>query len=192
MREVPRTRTPISAELAAASLQSALEAAGETPNRDECQLLLAQVWFETGRGKECDNRNVGNIMAGPKWGGDFFRPAWFEVDASSTPKLVQLHELMLKGEAPNAFRSYDDVTHGFSDYVAQLMHTFPSILAAARAGDAQTMGTAIRTSGYTPDAPSSMGSTLASLQREFEAKGLFHSLPKAAAPDSAPAADSCS
>lgn len=192
MPEVNRVRTPIDVHSAAAALLAALVAAGETPHRDQAQLLLGQLWLETGRGAACDNHNVGNITAGPRWTGDIFRPAWFTVDDSSSPRLVELNKLMKAGKAPNAFRSYNDFDHGFGDYVSQLEHTFPSIVAAARAGDAQAMGTAIRTSGYAPDAPSSTGSSLASLQREFDAAGVFATLPKAdpPAPDSVPP-DSC-
>lgn len=191
MPEVPRTVTPLAVPSSSAQLLSALRAGGIEPNGDQARLLLAQIWLETAAGKSCNNMNPGNITAGPKWAGDFFRPLWFTVDASSSAKMVELHNKMLKGQAPNAFRAYDTFEHGFSDYVSQLVHTFPSILRAAETGDAGAVASAIKTSGYAPDAPPGTDRSLATLARQFEAAGVFAQLPKAEAP-AAPASPSCS
>src|SRR5882724_216034 len=163
MPEVTRTLTPIPIGSAAPALLDALHTAGVEPNGDQARLLLAQLWLETARGTACNNRNVGNITDGPKWTGDFFRPIWFTVDASSSPHLVDLHDKMQKGQAPSAFRAYESFAHGFGDYVSQLVHTFPSILSAAETGDAAATATAIKTSGYAPDAPPGTDRSLASL-----------------------------
>lgn len=182
MREVPRVKTPVSTGAASQFLLAALVANGEQPHRQEAQLLLAQLWLETARGTACDNFNPGNITAGSKWTGDIFRPAWFTVTDKSSAKLKQLHALMLKGQAPNAFRSYDTFERGFADYVTQLLHTFPSIVRAARSADASAVARAIKSSGYAPDMQPGTDKSLDSLRAEFERGGVFRALPLAPAP----------
>jgi len=178
MSEVARIRTPISVTQAAQELVAALVALGEKPSRQEAELLLSQIWLETSRGNSCDNHNPGNISATPKWTGSFFRPAWFTVDATSSHNLQVLHEAMLKGRAPNAFRSYQTFQAGFEDYVRMLFVAFPSIIRAARRDDALALSQAIRSSGYNPDNPVIPTSlSLQSLQREFRARGVFAALP---------------
>jgi len=179
MSEVPRVRTPLSVEAAAAELLAALRRAGEQPNGDEARLLLAQLWLETARGSACDNHNPGNLTQGNT--ADFFRPAWFTIDESSSPRMVTLHAAMLAGQAPSAFASYATFERGFDDYVRQIRTQFPSILEAARTGDAETMGRAIRTSRYAPDAGGTTGQNLAALAREFKQRGVFVDLPLVAA-----------
>lgn len=185
MTEVARVRTALTDTAAAPLLVAALKGAGISPTREQARLLLAQLRFE-GLGF-CNNHNVGNITTSDKGSRDFFRPPWFDVDPAdpkADPKLVKLHELMASGKAPRAFRSYPDFASGFADYARELQTRFPSILAAAASGDAQATAGAIKTSGYTPDAPSSLGSTLASIVREFEGRGLLGELPPLAAPSS--------
>lgn len=191
MPEIPRVNTPISEAAAADELGAALRAAGEVPNGDQARLLLAQIWLETARGQSCQNHNVGNITTRDNSSADFYRPPWFAVDESSSPHLHALHEAMLKGEAPRAFRSFDDFRRGFAAYVWELQHQFPTLLAAARTGDPQAVGNAIRSSHYAPDAPAGTGSSLAALAKEFEARGRFTDLPKAPAP-AAPVPPACS
>ena len=195
MHEVPRIRTPISESLAASSLVGALAANGEHPHQREAQLLLAQIWLETGRGSSCNNFNVGNITASDRYDGGAFRPAWFTVSAASSSQMKHLHELMLKGQAPRAFRAYATLEAGMGDYVHQLNTTFQSIVAAARTGDALATATAIKTSRYTPDIePASVAKTLDSIAKEFAARGTFAALPLAGAsqpPPAAPAAPLC-
>ena len=187
MSEVTRVRTPLTDATAAPLLVSALRGAGVAPTREQGRLLLAQLRFE-GLGS-CNNHNVGNITTSDKASRDFFRPAWFAVDPADPkedPKLVKLHNLMASGQAPRAFRSYPDFAAGFADYARVLQTQFPSILAAAATGDAQATANAIKSSGYTPDAPSSLGSTLASIVREFDGKGLLAELPPLVAPSPHP------
>ena len=175
MTEVARVRTALTDSQAAPLLVTALRGVGIEPSREQARLLLAQLRFE-GLGS-CNNHNVGNITTRDDGSRDFFRPTWFEVDASSDPKLVQLHAQMEAGKAPRAFRSYPDFAAGFADYAHELQKQFPSILAAAGTGDAQATANAIKSSGYTPDAPSSLGTTLASIVHEFDGRGLYSELP---------------
>jgi hypothetical protein len=186
MHEVPRIRTPVSEQLAASALVTALAALGEHPHQREAELLLAHLWLETGRGTACDNCNVGNITASDRYEGGAFRPAWFTVDDSSSPKMLNLHNEMLKGRAPRAFRAYATLEAGMGDYVGQIFHTFISIVQAARAGDAEAMAQAIRTSRYTPDAPIGTGRSLDSIAKEFASRGTFAALPLAGASPPAP------
>lgn len=178
MTELARVRTALTDTAAAPLLLAALRVGGVQPSQDQARLLLAQLRFE-GLGS-CNNHNVGNITTTDTGSRDFFRPAWFDVDPndpSADPQLVKLHNLMLAGQAPRAFRSYPDFGSGFSDYVHELQTRFPSILSAAATGDAQATANAIKSSGYTPDAPSSLGTTLASIVREFQGRGVYADLP---------------
>ena len=180
MREVPRVQTPVSVKDAAEHLVTALRAIGDQPHRTQAELLLAQLWLETGRGVHCDNNNVGNITAGPAWTGDAFRPAWFTVDEHSSARLRELHDAMAKGKAPSSFRSYATLDAGFADYCRQLATRFPSILRAARAGDAHAVSAAIRASGYNPENPiDATAASLRSLANEFARGGVFAALPLA-------------
>ena len=176
MSEVPRVRTALADTTAAPLLLSALRGAGIAPTREQARLLLAQLRFE-GLGA-CNNHNVGNITTNDATR-DFFRPTWFVPDDPTDAQQVKLHALMLAGKAPRAFRSYVDFPTGFADYVRVLQKQFPSILTAAATGDANATASAIKTSGYTPDAPSSLGSTLASIVQGFDARGIYAELPLA-------------
>lgn len=176
--EVQKTLTPLELHLAGDYLLGALRRHGIEPNRQEAFLLLAQVWVETARGSSLFNRNPGNLSANPDtYPGDYFRPPWFVVDEQSSLQMQKLHDLMLENKAPRAFRSYDSFDVGFDDYVDTLSKKFPSILKAAAGGDPNAMASAIRSSGYTPDAPPSTGDTLRALSLEFAQKGLFQTLP---------------
>ena len=184
MTEVARVRTALSDTTAAPYLLAALRGAGVDPSREQARLLLAQLRFE-GLGA-CNNHNCGNITTRDDGSRDFFRPVWFDVDnepepgspwATNREKLLALHAKMEAGQAPRAFRSYPDFAAGFADYAHELQKQFPTILAAAATGDAQATADAIKSSRYTPDAPSSLGTTLASIVREFEGRGVYAELP---------------
>jgi hypothetical protein len=158
---VPRQSTPISAEHA----RDALLAAAPSLNRPTAALLLALIWIETGRGNLM-NWNAGNITANDKWPGNAWRPPWFE--ASSDPHLAELHERMLAGTAPSAFRAYDSATHGFADFVATLNRQFPSVLAAASTGDPAAFVAALHDSGYSRDYRPVHIASFAALQHQLE------------------------
>lgn len=183
MHEVPRIRTPVSEPAAAGALISALAAIGEHPHQREAQLLLAQLWLETGRGTSCNNFNVGNISASSKYEGGAFRPAWFTVTDTSSTQLKQLHDMMQRGQAPSAFRAYATLEAGMGDYVHQLSTTFKAIVDAAGTGDALATATAIKSSHYTPDIdPAAVAHSLDSLAKEFASRGTFAALPLAGSP----------
>ncbi len=173
MPEVPRVETPFQEASIAELLRLELLAQKLDPHRDMCALLLAQIAFETSRGHACQNRNVGNLTAFDNGAPDFYRPVWFE--PSSDPHLQALHEAMLKGQAPRAFRSFPSFAAGVAAYVFAAKHL--GVLEAARTGDAEVTAQVIKTGGYTPDAPSSLARTLDTLRDDYIARGLFETVP---------------
>jgi len=147
MQIVPAVSTPITAEQA----RVALVAAMPVIDRETGALLLALIWIETARGN-LKNFNAGNISAGPQWPGNAWRPPWFDLaTAASSPRLLDLHEKMLHGQAPSAFRAYGSLVEGFQDFVRVLKAQFPTVLAAARTGDARAFVQALHESGYSRD-----------------------------------------
>lgn len=146
MHIVPAVHTPLSAEQARVLLVAAMPGI----DRDTGTLLLALIWIETGGGNLV-NFNAGNITASDRWEGAAWRPPWFLVDANSSPKMVALHEAMLHGKAPSAFRAYASALEGFQDFARVLRANFPSVLAAARTGNAADFVRALHDSGYSRD-----------------------------------------
>jgi len=110
---------------------------GTDPTKRGLVSILSLVWIETARGTALKNHNFGNISAGESFPGDAWRPAWFDFDGGTaiTERNIELHERMLRGEAPKAFRSYVSTEAGALDFVRQLRGGFPEVLAAAELGD---------------------------------------------------------
>lgn len=164
MRIVPAVPTPITPEQARVALVAAMPGI----DRESGGLLLALVWIETARG-HLQNWNAGNISAGPQWPGDAWRPPWFEVTAETAlhPNLIALHQKMLHGEAPSAFRAYGSLLEGFQDFARVLRTTFPSVLTAARTGDARAFVAALHDSGYSRDYSPAHVPTMTALQAEL-------------------------
>jgi len=163
MQVVPATPTPITPEQARVALVAAMPGI----DRETGSLLLALVWIETGRG-HLMNWNAGNISAGPQWPGNAWRPPWFEAsDAASSPKLLELHERMLHGTAPSAFRAYGSLLEGFQDFARVLRSQFPSVLAAAATGDARAFVQALHDSGYSRDYSPAHVPNMTALQAEL-------------------------
>lgn len=181
--------TPLAAREAARLLVARERARGRTPTLPAVELKLAQLWFENDHGRAVYQYNWGNISApepGPSssWKGDIYRPPWFEdkSDQSSMGpwgeggKMAKLHQAMLDGKAPRAFRAYLGHPEGMDGFLSVLEHRYPLLVAAANAGDAQAYGRAARTSGYCPDCPGTLGNTLESLRAELRASGAFDGL----------------
>jgi hypothetical protein len=126
------------------------------------------------------NWNAGNITAGPQWPGNAWRPPWFEVTAETAlhPHLIELHQKMLHGQAPRAFRAYGSLLEGFQDFAHVLKHQFKSVLDAARTGDARAFVTALHDSGYSRDYSPAHVPSMTALQAELGQ--LFASFPSAA------------
>lgn len=172
MQIVPAVSTPITAEQAKVALVAAMPGI----DRETGTLLLALIWIETARGHLMNN-NAGNISAGPQWPGDAWRPPWFEVTPASSAHLVELHDRMLHGQAPSAFRSYGSQLAGFQDFAHVLQHQFKSVLEAARTGDARAFVTALHDSGYSKDYSPAHVPTMTALQAELGPQ--FESFPTA-------------
>lgn len=116
---------------------------GEQPSSQALALILALEWIETAQGKRCFNNNAFNVSAGSTYPNDAWRPPWFDFDGGTnvTDRNVQLHEAMLKGNAPSAFRSYTTLDAGVTDGLRVLRKNNASIIAAAKTGDADKFRT---------------------------------------------------
>lgn len=171
MHIVPTVTTPISAEQARAALLAVMPGT----DGDTATLLLALIWIETANG-HLQNFNPGNITASDRWEGAAWRPPWFLVDASSQPIMVRLHEAMLRGKAPSAFRAYGSLLEGFQDFARVLKSTFPTVIAAAGTGDAAKFVAALHDSGYSHDYTPAAVPHMVHLQQQLAP--LFAGFPK--------------
>ena len=149
--ELPMVRPePTSRDAVAAAVSKAIRSNGIEPG--VLPLMLAQIWLETASGGSLWQNNVGNITAGEKsWSGPVWRPSWYELDESSSPRQIRLHAAMLKGEAPSAFRAYPTLEAGASDYVRRIKFDFSPVLKAMKTGRARDTARAIQDSNYCPD-----------------------------------------
>lgn len=169
MNVVPRQNTPVSAQAARASFDAAYTAEfGQAPDVNEAALLLALVWIETAQGKSMQNFNPGNFTAAETYDGDAWRPPWFdEPTDATTPRNRELHEKMLKNEAPRAFKAYPSLDAGMRGYLHDLRHTFPAVLVAAKGGDPDAFRVTL-SHGYSRDYENSKATTtLATFMRDF-------------------------
>lgn len=146
MNVVPRRTTPISAADAAEAVKRAWpQVFGAAISRRAFPLIMALVWIETARGQSLQNNNFGNITAGPSWPGDAWRPPWFDLEGGTnvSERNVHLHEEMLKGKAPSAFRAYATREGGALDFVRTLKASFPEVIEAAESSDPDTFRLAL-------------------------------------------------
>lgn len=160
MRIVPAASTPVNADRA----RDALVAVMPGIDRESAALLLALFRVETGGSPM--NNSPGNVTASSRWEGDAWRPPWF-APPFKTPKLAALHERMLKGEAPSAFRSYSTLAAGFADWERVLRTNFPTVLAAAKTGDPAAFVMALHNSGYSKDYTAAHIPTFVDLREKF-------------------------
>lgn len=175
MAEVARVRTATTPEQVAEVLTLVLLSFTDSATREQASLLLAQLMLEVANGAACYNWNVGNITSDET--GTFYRPVWFTVNEDSSARMKELHEAMLRGQAPRAFRAYSALEGGIYDYLRVLQHNFRSLWDASLTGDPNEFGSAIKTSRYTPDAPRGTIESIAKLQSQYLQKGLFAKLP---------------
>jgi len=175
MPEVPRVDTPFQEAAIAELLRRELVSQKLDPHQDMAALLLAQIAFETSHGRACQNHNVGNVTANEAVAVDYYRPKWF-AEGQTEPHMQALHELMTHGHAPRAFRSFTAFPEGVAGYVRAARHL--SCVEAARTGDADILADVIRSGGYTPGAPDTLGHTLDQSRNDYLRRGLFETLPK--------------
>jgi hypothetical protein len=137
---VPRITTPISeGEAAGVVVRAYHDLFGRDPTKRALVAMLSLIWIETARGRAVKNHNLGNITSSETRDGDAWRPPWFDFDggdpAAMTDRNLSLHEQMLQGKAPRAFRAYGSAEIGAADFVRQLRSSFPEVLEAAELGD---------------------------------------------------------
>jgi peptidoglycan hydrolase-like protein with peptidoglycan-binding domain len=181
--ELPRVTTPISLSTAEGLLLGALtNRLAAPPSKEVASLLLAQLWIESGRGASSKAHALGNLMAAGfadgvehfVWSGDYSRPSWYANTSHA------LHSEMLAGRQPSAFRAYSNFADSIADYVKLVLSPkYAQLMQAARTGNPHAFASAISSTGYTSQMPPGMGDTFAGLLREFAAKGVYASLPKA-------------
>jgi hypothetical protein len=102
------------------------------------------VAVETGRGQKAQNFNLGNISASEKYQGAAWRPPWFDAPGP-------LHDAMLAGKAPRAFRAYSSFLEGAKDFAELLLR--PEFGNVMRAAEGEDMGAFIEalSTRYSPD-----------------------------------------
>jgi hypothetical protein len=133
-------------------------------DRESAALLLSLFRVETS-GVPMNN-SPGNVTASSRWEGDAWRPPWFEPNQTN-PKLAALHDRMLAGEAPSAFRAYSTPAAGFADWARVLKANFASVLAAAQTGDPHAFVRALHDSGYSKDYSAAHFPTFVQLREKF-------------------------
>jgi hypothetical protein len=115
MPVVPMIRTPETA----ASIRAALANRGLS-NR-QVDFLTAHILIETSRGQNVFQHNVGNIAVtrSTQRAGvvPFWRPPWFAPAPDASDRTKQLHEDMLRNQAPSAFAAYASLGDGVDGYL---------------------------------------------------------------------------
>ncbi len=165
---VPMQTTRLTAEAAKSHVESAWRAVfNEEPDPEQLALMMALVWIETARGNSIQNFNFGNITVAESYSGKAWRPPWFEVTEASSERNKSLHEAMLAGKAPKAFKAYDSAQEGALDYLRFTNRVFPNVLEAAKSGDPDTFRQALA-KGYSKDYENTKATaTFATFQKEF-------------------------
>jgi hypothetical protein len=147
MNVVPRRNTPLSPSAIVDAVRDAwIGLAGSAPSSDVLRALSALVLIETARGKSVQNNNLGNLSAGSSYGGNVWRPPWFDFDGGTniTDRNLHLHEEMLAGRAPSAFRAYSSPAEGARDFVRLLRGTsYQNVVSAAESGSADAFRRAL-------------------------------------------------
>lgn len=172
---VPAKRTPLTPEAASRAVLSSWDAVfGGAPDLETFALIMALVWIETARGTSLMNYNFGNIIASEKYQGKAWRPPWYNPPTEATSERNRhLHEEMLAGRAPSAFRAYDTPEQGSLDFVQQLQRSFPEVVNAASTGDVDAFRRAL-SQKYSKDYArntEAVNRNLASFQTQFRELG---------------------
>lgn len=168
MQVVPTVGTPHTMAELMTLIGQAFTAIGHPITPAQCVNLTVLAAIETGRGKSMKNNNLGNISASPRYQGLAWRPPWFDPAPDAPARMKSLHEAMLKGTAPSAFRAYTSPLAGAEDFARQLVHTFPEVLDAAKQTDANILRLALGQK-YSRDylANPKVTDTIRSLQKEL-------------------------
>lgn len=180
--------TPVApADMASALVRAYSQRFGHPPDRETATLLLALLFLEHDHGRAVIEHNWGNVStkAGPDV--DYWLPPWVDLekvearddDDPRKARYLQLHQAMLDGKAPSAFRAFRDDESGLAVFFGTVA---PSMYAAAATGDPEAFANAYWSSGYCPDqACKDSAPSFKKLQAEIRSAGYFTNL---AAPSS--------
>jgi hypothetical protein len=165
---VARTPTPLSQSAFPGLIDEAFKAEGAPLRGLQRMMLAVLASIETARGRAMQNHNLGNITAGPSYPGAVWRPPWFDPsEAAGNPRLERLHQEMLAGRAPSAFRAYDSREDGARDFARQLKSSFPEVMRAALVPNAENFRAALAQK-YSPDYRNpGTAAALAQLMKEY-------------------------
>lgn len=181
--EVPRTPTPLEpAETAQKFLEAWEEVFGGRPNRSQAEWLLSLLWNENRSGEAIIQHNWGNLST-KNFQAAYWRPPWFrleDIEAMQEParsRHLAIHQRMLEGKEPEAFRAFSDHETGARVWLERLRERFPTILEASLENSAVAMQDAIFESGYCASpACRTNAPRYQQLRDEIRALGLFQKL----------------
>ncbi len=165
---VARTATPVAQSAFPGLIDEAFRSENAPLRGLQRMMLAVLASIETGRGRSVQNFNVGNITAGPTYTGAVWRPPWFDAsEAAGNPRLERLHQEMLAGRAPSAFRAYGSKEEGARDFARVLARSFPEVMRAALVPSAENFRAALAAK-YSPDYRNPKTTeALAQLMREY-------------------------
>ncbi len=111
-KQVPKTNTPVSDDLMAATIISVwTKLFGSTPSKEQVYMVMAQNIIETGPGRQSmHNYNVGNIIVGTTDHDYFLGGDWMYSDKAETQKKQIVQH----------FRAYNSLEEGVTDYLKLL------------------------------------------------------------------------
>ena len=170
--ELPRVLTPLTeGQTAEIFLDTFPGVFGRFPTKQEAELLLALLWNENARGSKIIQHNWGNIASAGRSNDVYWRPPWYFQEGTL------LHDRMLQGLAPSAFRAYPNHESGAHAWLSLLAtERYRPVMAAAAAGDPSAFAAALNVS-YCPDPECArLGPTYASLQGSIDRLGYFAAL----------------
>lgn len=168
MLVVARTPTPVAQSALPGLIAAGFEAESIPLPGISRMMLAVLVSIETARGRSVMNHNLGNISAGPSFPGTVWRPPWFDpAEAQASPRLQTLHQEMLAGRAPSAFRAYESREAGARDFARTLKRDFPEVLRAATVANAENFQAALSQKYSRDFARAGVAESLAKLMREF-------------------------
>lgn len=140
MQIVPRRNTPIALTRLPSLIDAGFRAANHPISATQRANLAVIAAVETAGGRSAQNFNIGNITANELYSGRAWRPPWFDPnEASGNERYERLHDEMLAGRAPRAFRAYTSELEGATDFARVLVRSFPRVLAAADSRDAERL-----------------------------------------------------
>lgn len=178
MLVVPRTPTPLAFYAIPALIDAAFRAKGKVLSPVQRANLATLVAIETARGSAVQNYNIGNITAAESYHGSAWRPPWFDVDASSSERMLALHASMIAGKAPRAFRAYESHEQGALDFASLLLASgYASLMRGAESSDPDVFRRALA-ERYSKDYSNPKATAaLRQLQQEFGMQSVSVSVP---------------